>query len=49
MVPWIMDDKYAGLKVEKNYPNYFAWNKRLTERPAVAKVLKDKQAAMSAH
>jgi len=47
MVPWILDNEYAGLEVENNYPNYFAWNQRLMARPAVQKVIKDKQAAMS--
>jgi glutathione S-transferase len=46
MVPWIMGERVSELETEKNFPNYFAWNKRLMERPAVKKVLKDRQDAM---
>ncbi|RDW79627.1 hypothetical protein BP6252_04265 [Coleophoma cylindrospora] len=47
MLPFIFGDKFATLNFEKNYPAYFAWNKSLTERPAVQKITKDKQAAMA--
>ncbi|RDW92019.1 hypothetical protein BP5796_01413 [Coleophoma crateriformis] len=47
MLPFIFGDKFATLNFEKNYPAYFAWNKNLTERPAVQKITKDKQAAMA--
>lgn len=48
IVPWIFGDEYKELNIENNYPNFFAWNKRVTARPAVKKVLADRQAAMSA-
>lgn len=32
---------------EKDYPNYHAWMERLTARPAVKKVLQDKEKATS--
>lgn len=47
MVPWIYSDSSEGMDIEKDYPTWSAWNKRLMARPAVAKVFKDKQAAMS--
>jgi glutathione S-transferase len=34
------------IDVAKDYPHYLAWHNRLLERPAVAKTLKDKEAAM---
>ncbi|KAI9054968.1 hypothetical protein LZ554_002111 [Drepanopeziza brunnea f. sp. 'monogermtubi'] len=46
VVPWIMGDKTPN--IEKDYPLYFAWHQRLMKRPAVAKVAKDKEAAMAA-
>jgi len=46
LVPWIFADK--GINIEKDYPAYFAWNQRLMQRPAVQKIVKDKQEAMSA-
>jgi len=49
MIPFLFGDDAAGLDIEKNYPNYYAWNKRLVERPAVQKVINDKQEAMSKH
>lgn len=48
MIPFIFGDRAGEIGAEKNYPNYFAWNKRLMERPAVQKVAKAKQEAMSA-
>jgi len=48
MVPFIFGDDAASLELEKNYPNYYAWNQRLHQRPSVQKIVKDKQAAMSA-
>ncbi|KAL2060942.1 hypothetical protein VTL71DRAFT_8994 [Oculimacula yallundae] len=47
MVPFIFGDEASKFDIEKKYPNYFAWNKKLMERPSVQKILKDKQAAMS--
>ncbi|KAA8571874.1 hypothetical protein EYC84_001828 [Monilinia fructicola] len=44
-IPWIFGDRVGELEIEKKYPNYFAWNKRLMERPSVQKIVKDKQAA----
>jgi len=46
MVPWIFTD--VELNIEKDYPNYYAWNERVSKRPAVQKIFKDKQAAMAA-
>jgi glutathione S-transferase len=48
MVPWIFGDETEGLQIEKNYPSYHAWNQRLMRRPAVQKIIQDKQKAMSA-
>lgn len=47
MVPWIFGDEAGALQIEKNYPNYHAWNQRLIQRPAVQKIVQDKQKAMS--
>lgn len=35
----------AALDIEKTYPNYFAWNARLTARPAIQKTFELKKAA----
>jgi glutathione S-transferase len=48
MTVWIFGDRAGEINIEKDYPNYFAWDQRMTQRPAVQKVLKDKQAAMAA-
>lgn len=48
MIPFMFGDDFEKLQIEKTYPSYFAWNKRLSERPAVEKIAKDKQTAMSA-
>ena len=48
-VTWAAIAPYACGPHEINwdaYPNYNAWVKRLTERPAVKKVLEDKKKAM---
>lgn len=37
----------AEVDVKKTYPNYWAWNERVTEREAVDKVLKEKAAKMA--
>jgi glutathione S-transferase len=47
LVPWIFGDEAEGLQIEKNYPSYHAWNQRLMQRPAVQKIVQDKQKAMS--
>lgn len=47
LVPFIFGDRMASLDIENNYPNYFAWNKKLMERPSVKKIVKDKTAANS--
>jgi hypothetical protein len=47
LIPFIFGDEAKDLQLEKKYPNYSAWNQRLVARPAVQKIVKDKQAAMS--
>lgn len=47
MIPFIFGERVKELGVEKKYPNYFAWNKKLMERASVKKVVKDKTAANS--
>ena len=47
LIPFIFGDEAKDLQLEKNHPNYYAWNQRLMARPAVQKIVKDKQAAMS--
>lgn len=49
MLPFIFGDDTGSLELEKNYPNYFAWNKRLMERSAVKKIAKDKTEATAVH
>jgi len=46
-IPFIFGEEYESIDIEKNYPNYAAWNKRLMNRPAVQKVVEDKKAAMA--
>jgi len=48
LVPFIFGDDAGSLELEKNYPNYYAWNQRLHQRPAVKKIVKDKTEAMAA-
>jgi len=48
LVPFIFGDEAESLQLEKNYPAYFAWNKRLMARPTVQKIIKDKQEAVAA-
>jgi glutathione S-transferase len=48
-VPHIFGDEAESLQLEKNYPAYFAWNKRLMARPTVQKIIKDKQEAVAQH
>lgn len=45
LVPYVLGDQKIDFK--KEYPNYDAWMERLTARPAVKKVLEDKQKASS--
>jgi glutathione S-transferase len=47
LIPFIFGDEAKDLQLEKNHPNYYAWNQRLMARPAVQKIVKDKQAAVS--
>ncbi len=47
MIPFIFGDGVSKLNFEKDYPAYYAWNKKLMDRPAVKKVFADKQKAMS--
>ena len=53
-VPWelgansLWGEKLAELEIETKYPNYHAWLERLTQRPAVKKMIKDKAAAVAA-
>jgi len=42
----MLDDKFAALEIEKNYPEYHAWHQRLLARPTVAKVHNDKAKAI---
>ncbi|TVY88592.1 Glutathione S-transferase-like protein [Lachnellula willkommii] len=49
MLPFIFGDDLGSLELEKNYPNYFAWNKRLMDRPAVKKIAKEKTEAAATH
>lgn len=46
-VTWaqIVPHLLQGVDLAKEYPDYSAWMQKLTERPAVKKVLEDKQAA----
>ena len=46
-IPYMFGDRYEGLEIEKQYPNYSAWMKRLMARPAVQKALQLKQEAMA--
>ena len=46
MLPYL---KPQDFDVEKEAPHYDAWLKKLTERPAVKKVLADKEAASAKH
>ncbi|KAG4437564.1 hypothetical protein IFR05_006951 [Cadophora sp. M221] len=45
-IPFIFGDDHSK-NMERDYPAYFAWNKRLMQRPAVQKVEKDNQAAIA--
>ncbi|CZS97255.1 related to theta class glutathione S-transferase [Rhynchosporium agropyri] len=47
MVPFILGDEAKSLDIENKYPNYYAWNQKLMQRPSVQKIIKDKQAAMA--
>ena len=47
LIPFIFGDEANDIQLEKNYPNYYAWNQRLMARPAVQKIVKGKQAATS--
>jgi glutathione S-transferase len=47
LVPWIFGDEAGTLQIEKNYSSHHAWNQRLVQRPAVQKIVQDKQKAMS--
>ena len=51
-VPWYTMvgylDKEGTLDLDKKYPHWSAWNKKLNERPAVKKVFEDKAKAMAA-
>ncbi|KAH7384846.1 glutathione S-transferase [Cadophora sp. MPI-SDFR-AT-0126] len=49
LMPWFFGDDWKDVEVEKNYPSYHAWNEKLTQRPAVQKVFKDKEAAVAKH
>jgi glutathione S-transferase len=48
LIPFIFQAEAAGLEIATKYPNYAAWNARLMDRPAVKKVVADRQAAMAA-
>jgi len=45
-IPWILEKKYAGLEIGKNYPAYHALHKRRVARPAVVKAFGDRAKAM---
>lgn len=50
MVQWIVgDEEFDRLEIPKNYPNYYAWNQRLMDRPRVKKSFEDKVAANGHH
>jgi len=49
VIGWIFGGRANEINIEKDYPNYHAWNQRLMARPAVQKVAQDKQKAMSGH
>ncbi len=52
-VPWevssplFFGDDWEGMEISKKYPAYWAWRQRLMERPAVKKILAEKQAMMT--
>ncbi|KAH9221351.1 glutathione S-transferase [Leptodontidium sp. 2 PMI_412] len=46
-IPFIFGDDHPK-NMEKDYPAYFAWNKRLMQRPDVQKVERDNKAAIAA-
>lgn len=46
LVPWIMGDKFEA-EVEKDLPKYWAWWQRVSSRPAIQKVKKDREEALS--
>jgi len=48
LLPRVLAEDYKPADIEKSYPNYAAWNKRLMERPAVKKVFADREAAIAA-
>lgn len=48
MIPWLKGGD-AEKELEKDYPNYWAWWKKIVTRPATEKVLKDKAEAMKGH
>lgn len=45
LVPFITGEE-RKIDIEAKFPNYDAWMKKLEERPAVKKVLDDRNAAM---
>jgi glutathione S-transferase len=47
MSPFFFGDEFEGMEIPKKYPAYWAWKQRLLERPAVKKVLAEKQAQMA--
>jgi len=49
LIPMIGGEDYTPEHLAKTYPDFTAWNKRITERPVVKKVLADKAAASKKH
>jgi glutathione S-transferase len=48
MIGWIFGESSSKINLEKDYPNFYAWDQRLMARQAVKKIVQDKQAAMAA-
>ncbi|KAG0649291.1 Glutathione S-transferase [Hyphodiscus hymeniophilus] len=47
MIGRIFGERGNEINIEKDYPNYYAWDQRITARPAVKKIIADRQAAMA--
>lgn len=49
LLPVIFGDDFPKLEleIEKNYPEYHAWNKKLMARPAVKKAFAEREAALA--
>ena len=47
MIGYAFQGSDIEINIDKDYPNFYAWDQRLLARPAVKKVVQDKQAAMA--